>query len=137
MPCCLADRDINDIQVTPIPFPELRTFEFWIGDWEDIEPMAHHYFPLIESAPNLSTIHIEVTGETKDSDIPFLRDSSGWKEIDLQLCRLAEGARDTVTLVFDVVLNLELSHRKGVFNPLAGSQFLSEFLKAGGLIRFD
>ena len=99
--------------------------------------MIHHYFPLIESAPNLSVIHIDVTGETRDSDIPFLRDSSGWKEVDLQLCRLAKGARGTVTLVLDVVLNLELSHRKDVFGTLTGSQFLSEFLKAGGLIQFE
>jgi len=98
--------------------------------------MVNHYFPLIESAPNLSTIHIEVTEETKDSDIPFLRDSSGWKEVDLQLCRLASGARGTVTLVLDVVLSPELSDRKDVFGILAGSQFLSEFLGAGGLIRF-
>lgn len=99
--------------------------------------MVHYYFPLIESAPNLSTIRIDVTGETRDSDIPFLRVSSGWKEVDLQLCRLAEGAKGTVTLVLDVVLSLELSRRKGVFDVLAGSQFLSGFLKAGGLIRFE
>lgn len=99
--------------------------------------MVHHYFPLIESAPNLSTIHIEVTGETKGSDIHFLRGSSGWKEVDLQLCRLAEGARGTVTLVLDVVLSVELlSHREDVFAILVGSQFLSEFSKAGGLINF-
>jgi len=134
---CLIDRDVNDIQVKPISFPELRTFEFWIGDWEDVEPMVHYYFPLIESAPNLSTIRIDVTGETRDSDIPFLRESSGWKEVDLQLCRLAEGAKGTITLILDVVLSLELSRRKGIFNVLAGSQFLSEFLKAGGLIRFE
>ena len=99
--------------------------------------MIHYYFPLIESAPNLSTIRIEVTGETKDSDIPFLRGSSGWKEVDLHLCRLAKGARGTVTLVLDVVLSLELLTRKDVFGILAGSQFLSGFLKAGGLIRFE
>ena len=123
--------------MNPISFPELRTFEFWIGDWEDVEPMIHHYFPLIESAPNLSTIHIEVNEETKDSDIPFLSDSSGWKEVDLQLCRLTKGARSTVTLVLGVVLSLELFHRKGVFDNLAKSQFLSEFQKVGGLIRFE
>jgi len=134
---CLVDRDVNDIQVDPISFPELRTFEFWIGDWEDVEPMIHYYFPLIQSAPNLSTIRIDVTGETRDSDIPFLKESSGWKEVDLQLCRLAEGAKGTVTLVLDVVLSLELSRRKGVFDILTGSQFLSGFLKAGGLIRFE
>ena len=132
-----VDRDVNDIPVNPISFPELRTFEFWIGDWEDIEPMVHHYFPLIESAPNLSTIHIEVTGETKDSDIPFLRDSPGWREVDLQLSRLAEGARGTVTLALEVVLSLELSRRESVFNILDKSQFLSEFKKAGGLIRYE
>jgi len=99
--------------------------------------MAHHYFPLIGSAPNLSTIRIDVTGETKDSDIPFLRDSSGWKEVDLQLCRLAKGASGTITLVLDVVLDLELSHRKDVFGVLSNSQFLSEFLKAGGIVRFE
>ena len=133
----MADRDANDIPVNPISFPELRTFEFWIGDWEDVEPMIHHYFPLIESAPNLSTIHIEVNEETKDSDIPFLSNSSGWKEVDLQLCRLAKGARSTVTLVLGVVLSLELFHGKGVFDILAKSQFLSEFQKVGGLIRFQ
>ena len=133
----LIDRDVNDIPVNPISFPELRTFEFWIGEWEDVEPMVHHYFPLIESAPNLSTIYIEVTRDTKASDILFLRDSSEWKEVDLQLCRLAKGARGTVTLVLDVVLSHELSHRKDVFDVLTGSQFLSEFLKAGGLIRFE
>lgn len=99
--------------------------------------MIHHYFPLIESAPSLLTIHIDVTGETKDSDISFLKGSSGWKEVDLQLCRLAKGARGTVTLALDVVLSLELSNRKDVFGILAGSQFLSEFLQAGGLIRFE
>ena len=99
--------------------------------------MIHHYFPLIESAPNLSTIHVDVTGETRDSDISFIRNSSRWKEVDLQLCRLAEGARGTVTLVLDVVLSLELSERRDVFSVLAGTEFLSKFLKAGGLIRFD
>jgi len=99
--------------------------------------MARHYFPLIKSAPNLSTIRIEVTRETKDSDISIIRDSSGWKEVDLQLCRLAMGARGTVTLVLDVVLSHELSKRKDVFGVLDGTRFLSEFLKAGGLIRFE
>ncbi|KAF9648440.1 hypothetical protein BDM02DRAFT_3261023, partial [Thelephora ganbajun] len=88
-----VDRDVNGIQVDPIFFPELRTFEFWIGGWEDVEQMVHHYFPLVESAPNLSTIHIDVTTETKESDVYFLRDSSGWKEVDLQLCRLVKGAK--------------------------------------------
>ena len=99
--------------------------------------MVHHYFPLIESAPNLLTIRIEVTGEIKDSDLPFLRDSSGWKEVDLELCRLAKGARGTVTLVFDVVFSLELSHQEDFVDVLAGSHFLSAFLSAGGLIRFE
>jgi hypothetical protein len=99
--------------------------------------MTHHYFPLIKSAPNLSTIRIEVTKEMKDSDISFMRDSSRWKEVDLQLCRLAKGARGTVTLVLDVVLNLELSERKDVFSILDGTKFLSEFLKAGGIVRFE
>lgn len=132
-----TDYRVDDIQVSPISFPELRTFEFLIGDWEDTEPIVHYYFPLIKSAPNLSTIHIEVTGDTKDSDISFIRDSSGWKEVDRQLCRLVKGARGTVTLVLDVVLGLELSERKEAFGILAGSQFLSEFLKAGGLVRFE
>ena len=134
---CLTDRDVNDIQVNPIFFPELRTFEFWIGEWEDVEPMINHYFPLIDSAPNLSMIHIDIIGDTKDSDIPFLKDSSGWKEVDLQLSRLAKGARGPVTLVLDVVLSLELSGGKDLFGVLTGSQFLSEFSKAGGLIRFE
>ena len=99
--------------------------------------MANHYFPLIKSAPNLSTIHIEVTRETKESDISFIRDSSGWKEVDLQLCRLAKGAGGTVTVVLDVVLSPELSERKDVFSILDRTKFLSEFLKAGGLIRFE
>jgi hypothetical protein len=75
--------------------------------------------------------------EMKDSDISFMRDSSRWKEVDLQLCRLAKGARGTVTLVLDVVLNLELSERKDVFSILDGTKFLSEFLKAGGIVRFE
>lgn len=99
--------------------------------------MAHCYFPLIKSAPNLSTIRIEVTREMKDSDISFIRDSPGWKEVDLQLCRLAKGAGATVTLVLDVVLSVELSEKKDVFGILDGTKFLSEFLKAGGLIRFE
>lgn len=132
-----ADRSISDIQINPIPFPELRNFEFWIGDWDDVEPMVHHYFPLIESAPNLSTVHIAVNDETKESDILSLGDSSGWKEVDLQLCRLAEGARGPVTLVLDVVLSLELTNWKDPFGVLAGSPFLSEFIKAGGRIRFE
>jgi len=132
-----TDHDVDDIRTTPIFFPELHTYEFWIGNWQDVEPMARHYFPLIKSAPNLSTIHIEVTRETKDSDISFIRDSSGWKEVDLQLCRLAKEAGGTVTLVLDVVLSHELSKRKDVFGVLDGTKFLSEFLKAGGLIRFE
>jgi len=123
--------------VDPIFFPELRTFEFWIGDWEDVEPMVNRYFPLIKSAPNLSTVHIGVTEDTKDRDISFLRDAYGWKQVDSHLCRLAEGAMGTVTLVLDVVLNHELSDRKDVFGTLTGSQFLSEFSKAGGLFRFE
>jgi len=47
------------------------------------------------------------------------------------------GARGTVTLVLDVVLSHELSKRKDVFSVLDGTRFLSEFLKAGGLIRFE
>ena len=132
-----ADRDVNDVQVNPIFFPELRTFEFWIGDWEDVEPMVHHYFPLIESAPKLSTIHIDVNAETKDSDICSLRNSPGWKEVDLQLCRLAGGAKGSVTLVLDVVLSLDLPNGTDAFGLLTGSGFLSEFTKAGGLIRFE
>jgi hypothetical protein len=99
--------------------------------------MVHHYFPLIKSAPNLSTIHIDMHEETKDSDILSLRDSSGWKEVDLQLCRLAKRARDPITLVLDVVLSLELSEKKDVFGILAGSRFLSEFREEGGLVRFQ
>jgi hypothetical protein len=99
--------------------------------------MVHHYFPLIGSAPNLSTIRIDVNEETKDSDILSLRDSSGWEEVDLQLCRLAKGARGPVTLVLDVVLSLESSNKKDPFGILTGSQFLSEFLEARGHIRFE
>ena len=133
----LADRSIDDVQVNPISFPELHTFEFWIGDWDDVEPMVHHYFPLIGSAPNLSTIRIDVNEETKDSDILSLRDSSGWEEVDLQLCRLAKGARGPVTLVLDAVLSLESSNKKDPFGTLTGSQFLSEFLEARGRIQFE
>lgn len=133
----LIDHDADDIQVHPIIFPELHTFEFHIGEWEDIGPMIHHHLPLIKSAPNLSTIHITVTEETKESDLSFIRNSSGWKEVDLQLCRLAEVARGTVTLILDVVLSRELSIRRDVFGALAGSEFLSKFLKAGGLVRFE
>jgi hypothetical protein len=132
-----ADRGINDAQVNPIYFPELHTFEFWIGDWDDVEPMVYHYFPLIGSAPNLSTIRVDVNEETRDSDVLSLRDSSGWKEVDLQLCRLAKGARGPVTLVLDVVLSLELSSKIDPFRILAGPQFLPKFLDAGGLIRFE
>ena len=78
-----------------------------------------------------------MTGDTNDSDISFIRDSFKWKEVDLQLCRLVKETRGTVTLVLDVVLNLELSERGDVFGILAGSQFLSEFLKVGGLVRFE
>lgn len=99
--------------------------------------MVHRYFPLIKSAPNLSTIHIVVAEDTKESDLSFIRSSSGWKEVDLQLCRLTEVARGTITLVLDVVLNHELSIRRGVFDALAGSEFLSKFLKTGGLVRFE
>ena len=99
--------------------------------------MVHHYFPLIESAPNLSTVHIAVNDETKESDIPSLGDSPGWKEVDLQLCRLAKGAKGPVTLVLDVVLSLELTNSKDPFGVLAGSPFLSEFTKAGGRVRFE
>ena len=99
--------------------------------------MICHYFPLIESAPNLSTIHIAVNEETKDSDILSLSDSSGWKEVDLHLCRLAQGARGPVMLVLDVVLSLDLPNGKDPFGILAGSQFLSGFLEEGGLIRFE
>ena len=99
--------------------------------------MIHRYLPLIKSAPNLSTIHIAVAEDTKESDLSFIRNSSGWKEVDLQLCRLAEVARGTITLVLDVVLNHELSIRRGIFDTLAGSEFLSKFLKAGGLVRFE
>ena len=73
----LTDYDADDIQVHPIIFPELHTFEFQVGEWEDIGPMIHHYFALIKSAPNLSTIHIAVTEETKESNLSFIRNSSG------------------------------------------------------------
>ena len=39
--------------------------------------------------------------------------------------------------VLDVVLSPELPERKDVFGILYGTKFPSEFLKAGGLIRFE
>jgi hypothetical protein len=96
--------------------------------------MTHHYFPLIKSAPNLSAIRIGVTREMKDSDISFMKNFSRWKEVGLQLCRPVEGTGGTITLVLDVVLNLELSERKDTFGILDGTKPLSEFMKADGLV---
>lgn len=130
----LADESADYIQVNPILFPELHTLEFWIGEWEDVEPMIDHYFPLIESAPNLSTIRVEVNETTKDLDILLLRDSPGWKEVDNHLCRLAERANGPVILALEVS-SLELPKDVAVF--LEGPKFLPKFQKAGGLIRFE
>ena len=97
--------------------------------------MVNHYFPLIGSAPNLSRIHLEVNQETEDSDIIFLRDSHGWKGVDRQLCRLAEMADGPVTLILDTTS--KPGSPSDVSEVLDGPQFLPEFLKAGGLVRFE
>ena len=97
--------------------------------------MVDHYFPLIESAPNLSAIRVDINDATEDADILFLRDGSGWGMVDDQLCRLAETADNPVTLILEEVSSPELS--KGVSGVLDGSEFLPKFRKARGLIRFE
>ena len=42
-----------------------------------------------------------------------------------------------VTPALDVVLGAESPKRKKVFDILEGTKFLSEFLKAGGFVRFE
>jgi hypothetical protein len=131
----LVDHSADYILVNPISFPELHTLKFWIGEWEDVEPMVKHYFPLIESAPKLSAIHVEVDEETKEADIPFLGESSGWEGVDDQLCRLAEKASGPVTLLLEATSNPELTDR--VSKILDGPQFLPKFREARGLIRLE
>ena len=123
----VADEGDDYIEITPTSFPELHTLRFWIGEWEEVGPMVHHYFPLVGSAPNLSTIHVDVNEETKDTDGHFLKGSLGWKEVDAHLSRLTEGARSPMTLVLESP-SLQL--------PLHESEFLPKFLEAGGLIQF-
>lgn len=129
----LVEENVDDVQFEPVSFPELHTLEFFIEEWQDVEPMIYHYFPLIQSAPKLSTIKVELNKETKDADCCFLRDSSGWNVVDHHLCRLAEGASGPVTLVLDTTSSLNLT--QDVSEILDGSQFLPEFKKRGGLIR--
>lgn len=97
--------------------------------------MVDHYFPLIESAPNFSAVRVGITEATKEADIVFLVDRSGWERVDEQLCRLAETASCPVTLFLETVSRLELKNDVSV--DLGGSEFLPRFRKAGGLILFE
>lgn len=126
----LVDTITEDIEVNQIFFPELRTLKLWIEVWGDVGSMINHQFPLIESAPNLSMIHIEVNEETNDTDI--LSDSSGWDQVEHQLCRLAEGTSG-LTLLLETTSSEEWSDKASEI--VSRLQFLPEFQKAGGTVQ--